>query len=49
MIDELPFLNAVIMESLRLVDTISSYQTRIVPPIGCKLSGYYIPGGVSKF
>ncbi len=47
MIDNLPYLNAVIMESLRLVDTISSYQTRVVPPGGCVISGYFLPRGVS--
>lgn len=46
MIDDLPYLNAVVMESLRLVDTISSYQTRVVPKGGCEISGYYIPAGV---
>lgn len=45
MIDNLPYLNAVIMESLRLVDTISSYQTRVVPKGGCEISGYHIPAG----
>lgn len=47
MIDSLPYLNAVIMECLRLVDTISSYQTRVVPPGGCVISGYFLPAGVS--
>lgn len=46
MIGNLPYLNAVVMESLRLVDTISSYQTRVVPKGGCEISGYYIPAGV---
>lgn len=48
MIDELPYLNAVVMESLRLVDTISSYITRVVPEEGCTISGHYIPAGVSQ-
>lgn len=47
MIDNLPYLNAVIMESLRLVNTISSYQTRVVPPGGCVISGYFLPASVS--
>lgn len=46
LIDGLPYLDAVVMESLRLVDTISSYQTRIVPKGGCVVSGYYLPAGV---
>lgn len=46
MIDSLPYLNAVIMECLRLVDTISSYQTRTVPTGGCVISGHYLPAGV---
>ena len=46
MIDTLSYLNAVVMEGLRLVDTISSYQTRIVPKGGCVISGHYLPAGV---
>lgn len=46
MIDTLSYLNAVIMEGLRLVDTISSYQTRVVPRGGCVISGHYLPAGV---
>lgn len=45
-IDSLPYLNAVIMEGLRLVDTISSYQTRKVPKGGCVISGHLLPAGV---
>lgn len=48
MIDNLPYLNAVVMESLRTVDTISSYQTRVVPKGGCSISGYFLPEGVSS-
>ena len=47
MIDKLPYLNAIIMESLRLVDTVSSYQTRVVPKGGCLVSGNFLPAGVS--
>ena len=46
MLDTLPYLNAVIMEGLRLVDTILSYETRIVPPEGCVIEGYFLPAGV---
>ena len=47
-IDSLPYLNAVVMESLRTVDTVSSYQTRVVPKGGCSISGYFLPEGVSS-
>lgn len=47
-IDSLPYLNAVVMECLRTVDTISSYQTRVVPKGGCSISGYFLPEGVSS-
>ena len=46
MIDALPYLNAVVMEGLRLVDTIASYETRVVPSGGCMIEGYFIPAGV---
>lgn len=46
-LDSLAYLNAVVMESLRTVDTVSSYQTRVVPKGGCTISGYYLPSGVS--
>lgn len=46
-IDKLMYLNAVVMESLRLVDTVSSYQTRVVPKEGCIVSGTFLPAGVS--
>ncbi|KAL9637707.1 MAG: hypothetical protein Q9164_002032 [Protoblastenia rupestris] len=45
MIDTLPYLNAVVMEGLRTVDTISSYQTRVVPKRGCVVSDHFLPGG----
>ena len=47
MIDSLSYVNAVVMEGLRLVNTISSYQTRVVPKGGCIVAGHYLPGGVS--
>ena len=46
MFDGLPYLNAVVMEGLRTVDTISSYQTRVVPKRGCVVSGHFLPAGV---
>ncbi|PVI00347.1 cytochrome P450 [Periconia macrospinosa] len=56
-IDALPFLNAVVHETLRLHPAIPGPQPRVTPPQGCKLgdgsSGvlggggeYYVPGGV---
>lgn len=47
MIDKLAYLNAVMMECLRLVDTVASYQTRVVPKGGCFVSGTFLPAGVS--
>ena len=44
-IDALPYLNAVVLESLRLVDTIESCQSRVVPKGGCVVEGYYLPEG----
>lgn len=49
MVDTLPYLNAVVLEGLRLVDTIESYQRRVVPKNGCVVEGYYLPAGVSGF
>lgn len=46
-IDKLVYLNAVVMESLRLVDTVSLYQTRVLPKGGCIISGTFLPSGVS--
>jgi hypothetical protein len=47
MVDALPFLNAIVLEGLRLVDTIGSYQRRVVPLGGCTIEGFYLPAGVS--
>ena len=46
MIDQLKYLNAIVMEGLRVIDTISSYQTRVVPREGCVISGFFLPAGV---
>jgi len=48
-VDSLVYLDCVVMESLRLLDNISSYQTRIVPPGGCLILGCFLPGGVSNW
>ena len=45
MIDQLPYLNAVVMETLRLVDTIESFQPRLVPGGGRTIDGYFLPAG----
>lgn len=45
-IDKLRYLNGVVMEGLRLLDSIASYQTRVVPRGGCHILGVFIPAGV---
>lgn len=45
-LDALPYLNAVVLEGLRLADNIESCQSRIVPERGCVIEGYYLPAGV---
>ncbi|KAF2267528.1 cytochrome P450 monooxygenase-like protein [Lojkania enalia] len=49
-VDALPFLHAVIWETLRLRSAIPGPQPRFTPPQGCHLgpesNSYYIPGGV---
>ncbi len=49
MVDVLPYLHAVVLEGVRLVDTIDSYQRRVIPKGGCMIEGYYLPAGVSFF
>jgi cytochrome P450 len=49
-VDSLPFLHAVIWETLRLRSAIPGPQPRATPPQGCRLGpdsqNYYVPGGV---
>lgn len=49
-VDTLPFLHAVIWETLRLHSAIPGPQPRFTPPQGCRLGPdertYYVPGGV---
>lgn len=49
-VDALPFLHAVIWETLRLHSAIPGPQPRLTPPQGCRLGpdghSYYVPGGV---
>lgn len=44
-LENLPYLNAVVLEGLRLVQVVESYQPRFVPKGGCTIEGYYIPEG----
>jgi cytochrome P450 len=49
-VDALPFLHAVVWETLRLHPAIPGPQPRFTPPQGCRLGPegepYYVPGGV---
>lgn len=44
---ELPYLNAVLTESLRIYPPIPSMLPRLVPKGGAVIDGQYVPGGVS--
>lgn len=44
---ELPYLDRVIEETLRLYSAASSALPRIVPPRGAELAGYWFPAGVT--
>jgi len=44
---ELPYLNRVIEETLRLYSVVPSALPRIVPPRGAQLAGYWFPAGVT--
>jgi cytochrome P450 len=46
---ELPYLNAVLMESMRVYPPIPSMLPRIVPEGGAMINERYVPGGVSAF
>ena len=45
-LDALPVLHAVVMETLRLDAPIETPQPRQIPPSGCRIGPYAIPGGV---
>ncbi|KUI73017.1 hypothetical protein VM1G_08319 [Cytospora mali] len=44
---QLPYLNRVITEALRIKGAVPSALPRSVPPGGANLGGYYIPGGTT--
>jgi cytochrome P450 len=44
---DLPYLNQVIQEALRIHSAVPSALPRAVPPEGANLAGYRIPGGVT--
>lgn len=46
-LQQLPFLNAVIQEGLRLCNPVSGGILRIAPPGGGSVCGYFLPEGVS--
>lgn len=46
-VDKLTYLDAVVMESLRLIDNVPSYQTRVVPAAGCHILECFLPAGVN--
>jgi cytochrome P450 len=46
-LEQLPILNAVIRESLRIWSPVATFA-RVVPPQGTTLGGYQIPGGVPQ-
>jgi cytochrome P450 len=46
---DLPYLNAVIEEGLRLYPPFVGTLTRVSPPGGEMVDGYFVPEGVSAF
>ena len=47
-LEKLPYLNAVIRETLRMWPPAPSPFFRVCPPQGTILGGYHIPGGVTS-
>ncbi|EOO02154.1 putative benzoate 4-monooxygenase cytochrome protein [Phaeoacremonium minimum UCRPA7] len=46
-LSELPYLNQVIDETLRVYGALPAGLPRIVPPGGANLAGYWVPGGTT--
>lgn len=46
-VNRLPYLFAVLEESLRVYPPVPVSLPRVVPPEGASISGYWVPGGVS--
>ena len=46
-IEEMPYLNAVVQEGLRMCSPVPAGNSRIVPPGGVTICGEYVPAGVS--
>ncbi|KAJ6118935.1 hypothetical protein N7471_013555 [Penicillium samsonianum] len=44
-LEKMPYLNAVIKESLRIASVATGTLPRVVPPSGAKIAGHFIPGG----
>ena len=47
-LETLPYLNAIIKESLRMTSGVVTGLLRIVPPEGAKICATYVPAGVSS-
>jgi cytochrome P450 len=45
-LEKLPYLNAIIRESLRMFPPFGSPAGRVCPPEGRTVNGHFIPGGV---